>query len=170
MELQSSRLNIRNICPDDWQSLKRIWNDFGKSKYAKYDVPHNKSDEEIKEQARRFHQNGLYFAVCLKGENRMLGYVAFYQNDDTLDLGYCFDSAYHGNGYAKESIETLLRHFRQTGIKKFTAGTGLKNIPSVKLLHSLGFQQAASEQVSFYKDERGNPIYFEGGLFELQIK
>ena len=37
----------------------------------------------------------------------------------------------------------------------------------VPLLNSLGFKQIGEEKVSFYKDEDGNDIYFDGGLFEL---
>jgi RimJ/RimL family protein N-acetyltransferase len=54
------------------------------------------------------------------------------------------------------------------GIHKFTAGTGMANVPSVRLLESLGFCRVGTERVSFYKDAGGRDIYFEGGLFELR--
>ena len=50
---------------------------------------------------------------------------------------------------------------------KITAGTALNNTPSVKLLNSLGFRQTGTETVSFYKDEEGNAVNFEGGIYEL---
>ena len=39
----------------------------------------------------------------------------------------------------------------------------------LKLLTALGFSRVDTEQVTFYKDEMGNNIYFEGGQFELLI-
>ena len=32
---------------------------------------------------------------------------------------------------------------------------------------SLGFNQAGTEKVSFYKDDDGNNIIFDGGVYEL---
>ena len=32
------------------------------------------------------------------------------------------------------------------------------------------FKQVGKERVSFYKDEFGNDMVFEGGIFELEIK
>jgi len=39
----------------------------------------------------------------------------------------------------------------------------------VKLLHAVGFRQTGTEKVSFYKDEEGNAIYFDGGIYELDM-
>ena len=60
----------------------------------------------------------------------------------------------------------MFDYLRIIGITKFSAGTGLNNIPSVKLLTSLGFKLVAQEKVSFYKDADGNDIVFDGGIFE----
>ena len=53
---------------------------------------------------------------------------------------------------------------------KITAGTALNNTPSVRLLTSLGFVLVGTETVSFYKDDEGIPITFEGGEFELLLR
>ena len=52
-------------------------------------------------------------------------------------------------------------------ITRFSAGTALNNKPSVELLKSLGFELQGTEDVSFYKDDQGNDITFEGGIFVL---
>ena len=46
------------------------------------------------------------------------------------------------------------------------SGTALDNVPSVRLLLSLGFRQTGTEKVSFYKDKDGKAIFFDGGIFE----
>lgn len=71
-------------------------------------------------------------------------------------------------GYAKESCLALLDYLQTFGITKFYTGTALNNIPSVKLLVSLGFKLFAQEKVSFYKDTEGNDITFDGGVFARQ--
>lgn len=167
MEIKTERLHIRTIQADDWIHLKKIWKDFSKSEYAQYDVPHNKNDEQIKEQAIKFEEYGLYYAICLNDE--VIGYIDFYDTGEGYDMGYCFLSQYHGKGYAKESCEALMEYHLSKGIKRFTAGTGLNNIPSVHLLQSLGFKQIGTEKVSFYKDVQGKDIYFDGGVYELRF-
>ena len=42
-------------------------------------------------------------------------------------------------------------------------------MPSAALLKSLGFELIETEKVSFYKDDSGNDIVFDGGVFELDL-
>ena len=170
MLIKTERTTIRLITEDDWHSIKDIWVDFARSEYALFDRPSCTDDDAVQSRiakwaaANRAGTDHLFFAVCV-GE-RVIGYCAFNRRPESYELGYCFDSAYHGKGFAKESISALLLHLQKMGIDTFTAGTALENIPSVALLQSLGFRQTGTEQVSFYKDENGNDIVFEGGLFE----
>ena len=173
MEIKTERLLIRKVVADDWLSIKRIWDDFRKSKYAKYDVPHKSDADEIKSQVSKWEvankeEKHLFFAVCL--ENEVIGYIDFHDIGNGYESGYCFHSDYHGKGYVKESYQALIKLFSNRGIKRLTAGTALKNIPSVRLLNSLGFKQIGTEKVSFYQDEKGNDIYFDGGIFELKME
>lgn len=167
MEIKTERLYIRTMRADNWIDLKNIWKDFSKSEYAQYDIPHKKSDEQVKNQAVKFEQYGLYYTVLLG--NKVIGYVDFHDTGKGYDMGYCFLSEYHGKGYAKESCKALLEYHLSKGIQRFTAGTGVNNIPSVQLLKSLGFEQIGIEKVSFYKDEQGKDIYFDGGIYELNF-
>ena len=109
----------------------------------------------------------MFFAVCLAGE--MIGYIAFNERECGHEIGYCFHSSAHGKGYAKEALLALFERLRILGFTRFTAGTALNNTPSVRLLTSLGFVQTGSERVSFYKDNDGNDIFFDGGIFELNV-
>ena len=85
------------------------------------------------------------------------------------EMGYCFRSDHHGKGYARESISTILDVMKDRGATIITAGTAVNNTPSVRLLISLGFRQTGTEKVSFYKDDDGNAIIFDGGIFELLL-
>ena len=173
MKINTERLLIRKVAANDWEGIKRIWDDFRASEYAKYDVPHKSDADEIKSQVSKWEnanqgEKHLFFAVCL--ENEVIGYMDFHDTGNGYESGYCFHSDYHGKGYAKESYQALINLFSDRGIKRFTAGTALKNIPSVRLLNSLGFKQIGTEKVSFYQDEGGNDIYFDGGIFELKME
>ncbi|MBQ6716368.1 MAG: GNAT family N-acetyltransferase, partial [Clostridia bacterium] len=168
--LKTERLTIRRIAADDWKSIQSIWADFNQSPMRFYDTPHDTEDEQVKRRVQKWlaFSGGLehmFFAVCL--ESAVIGCVSFNIRKDGHEIGYCFHSAYHGKGYAKESMLALFDYVRSLGIKRLMAGTALKNMPSVALLKALGFKRTETEKVSFYKDENGNDIFFVGGVFEL---
>lgn len=168
MLLKTERLTIRHIVADDWESIREIWADFNASAFSQYDKPHNTEAEDVRTRIARWAAANsgtehMFFAICL--DDTMIGYSAFNKRADGYEIGYCFHSAYHGKGYAKESHIALFDYLRTLGITKFTAGTAINNIPSVSLLKSLGFTLVGTENVSFYKDVQGNDIVFEGGIF-----
>ena len=172
MVLKTARLNIRYIESDDWKNLIEIWKDFNQSEFSKYDVPHSLDETEVREKAECWakvspHKEHMFFAVC--NQKEMFGYIDFHKTDDVYECGYCFHSKFHGKGYAKESMQMLMEWLSRDGSKRFMAGTALNNLPSVKLLTSLGFQKIKEEKVSFYKDEKGEDIYFDGGIFMLHV-
>ena len=169
MLLKTERLTIRHIISDDWKSIKEIWVDFNASEYAQYDMPHITNDADVQARIARWAAANsgtehMFFAICL--DETLIGYIAFNIRENGYEIGYCFHSAYHGKGYAKESHLALFDYLRTLGITKFSAGTAINNTPSVKLLTSLGFKLVEQEKVSFYKDADGNKIVFDGGIFE----
>ena len=167
--LKTERLTIRHIVADDWKSIKEIWVDFNTSALSQYDKPHITDDADVQPRIAKWAAANsgtehMFFAICLG--DTVIGYIAFNIRENGHEIGYCFHSAYHGKGYAKESHLALFDYLRTMGITKFSAGTALNNIPSVKLLASLGFRLVEREKVSFYKDAAGNDIIFDGGIFE----
>ena len=173
MLLKTDRLNIRHIVESDWKSIKDIWADFNSSPLSQYDRPHNTEDADVRARIEKWAAANcgtehMFFAICLG--DTVIGYSAFNIREDGYEIGYCFHSAYHGKGYAKESHLALFDHLHTMGISKFIAGTAINNTPSVSLLKSLGFEQVGTEDVSFYKDTEGNDIVFEGGIFELNMR
>lgn len=155
-------------CEDD---LKQIWESIAQTVYAQYDRPHATAKNEVSNTVKRWAncRNSLehmFFAVYL-GE-KMIGFYAFHKKNAAFEVGYGFNTAYHGMGYAKESLNAVMNYLKATYAAKFIAGTALENTPSVKLLESCGFKLSKTEKVSFYKDIHGNDIFFDGGVFESE--
>lgn len=172
MILQTDRLTIRHIVAEDWKSIKDIWVDFNTSALSRYDKPHITDDADVQPRIAKWAAANsgtehMFFAVCL--DEAVIGYIAFNIRENGHEIGYCFHSAYHGKGYAKESLLALIAYMRSLGIKRLTAGTALQNRPSVALLNSLGFERIKTEKVSFYKNAGGKDIVFDGGVFELLL-
>lgn len=171
--LTTERLTIRAIRADDWPAVRDIWLDFAASPFAQYDKPHSTDPEDVRARIARwadFTQRGtehMFFVPCLEGA--VIGYIAFNARGNGHEVGYCFHSACHGKGYAREAFEALLAYLRSLGFTHFSAGTALNNIPSVRLLDRLGFRLVGTEQVSFRRDAQGADIVFDGGIFELDL-
>lgn len=173
--LQTRRLTLRLLQESDAPALREIWQDFSRSPLSQYDCPHPTTMEAVSAfamrwvQASRQPQSGnRFWVVCREG--RMIGYFSCHQQENaTCEIGYCFHSDAHGCGYARESLSALLAFLPTQGFSRATAGTALKNTPSVALLHALGFVQTATEDVSFYQDAQGRPIVFTGGVFEKAL-
>ena len=128
--------------------MKNLCTDFNHSPYALYDRPLPETDEEVRDLTRQFAGSRLFFTVSLSG--RIIGYIGFHKVKDAYDLGYCFHSSCHGNGYAYESVKALLNYLvRKYQIRKITAGTALDNAPSCSLLKKLGFICVSTEPLSF---------------------
>ena len=161
MLLQTDRLTVRPVEASDWKAMQAIWLDFSKSPYACFDCPHSTEEADVRPRIARWAraaQTGLdhlFFSVCL--EAQVIGYISANIRPDGYELGYCFHSDFQGKGYAFE-------------IRKLIVGTALENTPSVALLNRLGFQLTATEQVSFYKDQKGQDIVFQGGIFEKRFE
>lgn len=166
--LKTNRLVIQKLKAEDYKSLKAIAADFGKSEYAVYDIPLPTEDDKIKPLCEQFAASGLWFAVWFS--EKMIGYICFHQNGTVFDLGFCFHSDYHGQGFAFEACYALMEHIeKERNATAFTAGTALKNAPSCKLLKKLGFVLKETEALSFHKDKNGNEITFEGGIFVKKV-
>lgn len=173
MNITTEGLTIRRIVVEDWKGIKEIWDDQKHSTYARFDKPNDTEPVIVRKRIEKwasyaYSMEHMFFAVCL--DERIIGYVAFNRRDNGYETGYCFHSKYHGKGYAKKSMIALIHTIHDIQLcAVITAGTAIENIPSIRLLQSLGFHQIGTERVSFYRDNKGNAIYFDGGIFELDI-
>ena len=71
----------------------------------------------------------------------------------TLELGYLFLPSYWGYGYATESTRALLDEFKRyisradpAAAVEFAAHVHVDNLPSIRVLEKLGFQEVARSE------------------------
>ncbi len=171
VNVETERLSVRPIRAEDWRAVQKIWIDQSRSKYAQYDNQKDLSGEAVRAMIKKWteHQSRehIFLVACLGSE--VIGFINFNLHGSRHEISYGFLKEYQRKGYAREAVGAVLKELGRQGIKNFSAGTGLKNTPSVKLLGAVGFQQTGTEKVSFYEDANGNPIYFDGGIFELDM-
>jgi RimJ/RimL family protein N-acetyltransferase len=117
------------------------------------------------------HHHGL--AVVLDG--MVIGVVALEVTDGMgqpgmperteASLGYIFDTAYGGHGYAKESVAAVVAMaFDELGVRRLTAGCFADNLASVRILEGLGMRREQHGVQDSWHEELGWIDGFTYGL------
>jgi RimJ/RimL family protein N-acetyltransferase len=85
------------------------------------------------------------YAVQHRADDRVIGDVGVWlaaDRDGTGDVGFQFHPDYHGQGYAREAMETFLAYvFETLALPRVTAGCDAANRRSWGLMERLGMHQ-----------------------------
>lgn len=163
--LETDRLIIRRFCIDDWKDLYEYLSQEAVVKYEPYDAL---SKDDCKKAAVSRSEDDAFWAVCLKGSNKLIGNLYFAQCQPqeflTWELGYVFNPAYYGKGYATEACKRLMQYaFEQMGVHRIIASCNTENAPSWKLLERLSMRREGYfKKPSFFeKSPEGNPVWHD---------
>lgn len=168
--IETERLTLRSFVPGDWRALHGMIVRYQASPMAVYDQPWPTAEEEIRGVTEWFAGGDSFLAVCLKETGRFIGFVALNPEEDdrSFNLGYVFDTPYHGQGYATEACRAALgRAFEDLQAERVVTGTAAANTPSVRLLARLGFTKTGEHSGAFATREDGTPLAFMGYTFAL---
>ena len=169
--METERLIVRNFHAGDWQALHAIIVRYQASELAPYDHPWPTSHEEIRK-SELFAGGDSFLAVCLKDSSQLIGFVRLNPEEGggqrDFNIGYVFNSDFHGLGYAAEACRAVLnRAFGQLHADGVVTGTAALNETSCRLLERLGFQKIGEETASFKKAEDGKPVEFLGYRYAI---
>lgn len=161
-KILTDRLIIRDFEENDWQDLYEYLSDKEVVKVEPYDIY---SEHQAKEEAIRRSKDKSFYAVCLKEDKKLIGNLYLGIGDfDTWELGYVFNRAYQGLGYATESAKALLDYaFTQLGARRIIAMCSPKNEHSWRLLERLHMRREGLllQNVYFKRDNNGEPIWLD---------
>lgn len=164
--METERLNIRRFAPEDGEDLYEYLSIPEVVAFEPYDV--FSKEACIREVLRRYEEGkyGSFWAVCLKQNQKMIGHIYFNQDGPeqfmTWEIGYVFNPAYSGQGYATESARRIMQYgFAELQAHRITAGVDVANTASWRLLERLGMRREAHmlQAVTFKVTEDGNPIW-----------
>lgn len=170
--IETERLAVRNFKVDDWEALHKMIVQYEASAYAAYDQQWPTSAEEIRRITEWFASGDNFLAVCLKGTSQFIGFVALNPEEgdgcQEYNIGYVFDSNYHGHGYATEACKAILhRAFGPLQAIRVITATAAVNRNSCRLLERLGFRKTGEKTSSFKTADDGNPIEFLGYMYAI---
>jgi RimJ/RimL family protein N-acetyltransferase len=161
--LETERLILRRFSPGDWTDLYEYLSDEEAVRYEPYGVF---DEQETRREAALRSKQEAFRAVCLKSTGKMIGNVYFRQRDPkeylTWELGYVFNPAYWGKGYATESCRAVLRYaFEQRGVRRVVALCNPLNTGSWKLLGRLNMRREGClvKNVFYRRDVFGRPLW-----------
>jgi ribosomal-protein-alanine N-acetyltransferase len=156
--IETARLQLRMLTPDDAESLYSIWSDPEVMKFIPIVI--FRTREEVKQfipmALERWEERSFgIFAVTLKETGQMMGYCGLQYLDETpeVEIYYGFLKDFWGKGFATEAAQAVLRFaFEEKKIENVAGITHLDNAASQKVLVKIGLKKH-EENRKFYDTE-----------------
>ena len=165
MQIETTRLYLRELCQTDYAALCAILQD----KEVMYAYEHAFSDIEAQEwmdkQCRRYQENGFgLWAVLRKDTKEMIGQCGLTLQDcggkEVLEIGYLFQKAVWHQGYATEAAIACKQYaFEQLGADEVYSIIRENNLPSQKVAIKNGMTIKGKIVKHYYGMEMPHLVY-----------
>ncbi len=142
---RTKRLIIREQTMDDLDSLYDIYDDAEAGRFVEplYEDREKERQylQDYIDNQYRFYEFGLW-AVVLTDTGELIGRagIGIREGYEIPETGYIIGKRFRCMGYAKEAMEAVIDYgLQELGLTRYMAFTSAQNVPSVRLLKSLGF-------------------------------
>lgn len=145
--LKTKRLVLRQITMDDVPALFELMQDEQVNKFLPW-FPHKTPEEtanHIKSKQLTTHASStiFYYGVCLKADNRLIGYINI-SSGDSFDLGYALAKSHWGKGYITEGVIAVIKQAEKVGLPYLTATHDRNNPVSGRIMEKAGMKYCYS--------------------------
>ena len=171
MVMETERLHIRRFRPGDRDDLFEYLSDPEVVRYEPYPAM---TRAQVAEEARNRAKDDSFWAVCLRETRKLIGNLYFCCQEPkefkTWELGYVFNRAYGGKGYATEAARRLVQYgFGTCGAHRIEARCNPLNAASWRLLERLDMRREGHmvKQAFFRRDELGKPIWNDTYIYAI---
>ena len=165
--LHTPRLLLREMTPDDAEALFEMRTDERVIRYLARPVQKDirESVELIEKIQNSYAQNeAVSWAICLRGQSKMIGDIAFWKMDKAnhrTEIGYMLHPDYWRQGIMDEAMTAALEYcFKVLDFHSIEANTDPENEASGRILEKHGFVQEACFREN---------LYFEGRFLDSRI-
>src|SRR5918992_4704606 len=142
--IETQRLRIRPFQRNDWQAVYDYTSDPAVMMY----IPEGPFTPE---QAKAFVAENMgeqarFVAVLLKTDDALVGHMEFHPwfAPRTYEIGWIFNRAYHGHGYATEAAMALLQYsFETLHLHRIIATSQPQNVASWRRFEKVGRRREA---------------------------
>ena len=148
IEIETDRLLLRPILLSDAQNLYELVSDKKVLKYLagmpEYTGVEMAVDYISGKLEKKYKNNDFYdWAVVLKSENKMIGRISVYKQDDyrrMADLVWQLNANYRNKGYMSEGVKAVINHLFEIGFERIEAFADVENKASTKVMAKVGMQ------------------------------
>ncbi|ACR32291.1 GNAT family N-acetyltransferase [Burkholderia glumae] len=158
-QIETSRLILRNF---EQRDALDLWSYLREPRASCYLSMKLEDENAAKIEAIRRSKSDEYIAVCLKAPDKLIGDLFFMQEDDTFSVGWNFNAAFSGRGFAFEAAHALFDYlFAAKQARRLYAYVEEENLASRRLCERLGMRKEGvfMEFISFKNDSNGNPVF-----------
>ncbi len=145
--LETERLILRRFTPADLEAVLQIYSDRETNRFLPwFPIETQAEAEKLLEEkylAAYARQEGYGYAVCLRRDNRPVGYVDV-SGEASHDLGYGLRSDCWGQGIATEAAAAVVEQLRRDGVPFVTATHDVNNPRSGNVMRRLGMRYCYS--------------------------
>jgi [ribosomal protein S5]-alanine N-acetyltransferase len=154
--IETQRLRIRSFQPNDWQAVYDYTSDPAVMMY----IPEGPFTPE---QAKAFVADNMgeqarFVAVLLKPDDMLVGHMEFHPwfASQIYEIGWVFNRAYHGQGYATEAAMALLQYgFEMLHLHRIIATCQPENVASCRVMEKLGMRREAHFRKCIRRPDNG---------------
>jgi ribosomal-protein-alanine N-acetyltransferase len=150
MQFETSRLIMRLVIAEDESASLSHWQDPDWTKYICTPLNQDQALGRFKKTLKPWIKDSnerLVFSITLKSNNTLVGELMFRyipELSGIAEIGYGLYQNYQGQGYAFEATQGLIKYaFEHLAVHKISAGCGINNIASYKLMEKLNMKREA---------------------------
>jgi RimJ/RimL family protein N-acetyltransferase len=147
--IRTARLELRPVRDEDADQILRYRNLPAVTRWL---LNTEVDAASLRAASRRAAENPDDHSVAVTLDGRVIGTVSLEVTDGMgqpgmpsrteAGLGYVFDPAHGGRGYATEAVTAMVAHaFDRLAVRRITAGCFADNLPSVRLLERVGMRR-----------------------------
>ncbi len=162
----TDRLTVRKFTPDDHDDLADILTDVEVTYFEPYETF---TKEACVQEAINFSNSNEFYAVVL--DEKVIGKIYFSDKRyGSYEIGYTFNKAYQGNGYASESIKGMMKYaFSTLSVRRIFAEIDTRNSKSIKLVERVGMRKEA-EHKELFPRKGENDVYNDFFVYAILKK
>ncbi|MDO3411295.1 GNAT family protein [Saccharibacillus sp. CPCC 101409] len=165
MRLETERLILRDAVPEDWEAIHVYASRPDVVRYSMWGPNTEQQTKEyvaqIIEMQKESPRLGFELVATLKESGTLIGGCGIHKAGYNAELGYTFNPAYWGSGYATESAFALLRFgFEELDAHRICATCRPDNAPSAGVLKRLGMKREGRLR---------EHLFFKGGFHDSEL-
>jgi len=157
--LETERLVLREINPEIYHLAYSLWKDEAIISFFGLHSHEELASEKIKfeDGMTTFNKTFLFFHLLDKSTQALIGWCGFhtcYLPHKRAEIGYeIYDAQKRGKGLMKEAMIRIIQYgFETMQLNRIEALIGPDNIPSIRLIRSLGFKEEGIMRENYFKN------------------